>query len=174
MQFYDAANWRNIPHDNAAALYSDGTYVAPPDAVSILRLTAVRYITVTGNYQAAGIIDWEDGNPCFTNQGLTDYVAGRKSMSTRARVYVQRSLVSRALDALADAPGGSLATYPGLLWWIPTLDGHQWTAAELQADLAAHWNANLPVDTIWANQWTQIPQLGPGALADQSTLFGTW
>lgn len=174
MQFYDAANWRNIPHGSSAALYGDGLYAAPSDAPSILGLVRIRFITVIGDYRKAGIIDWEAGNPCFTSEGLIDYVAGRKSMNVRARIYVQRSLVSQALADLDASEIQDLATYSGLLWWIPTLDGHQWTAAELQADLAANWNANLPIDTIWGNQWTQIPELGSDAIADQSTLFGVW
>ena len=155
-------------------LYADGGYAAPADAPAQLALSQARWITVEGNHQVAGAIDWEERNPCFTDQALADFVAGRRSMGARARVYVQRSLVSRALAALDASETDDLATYPGLLWWIPTLDGREWTAGELQADLAANWNADLPLATIWANQWTQIPQLGPNAIADQSTLFGTW
>lgn len=174
MDFYDAANWRDIPRGSSAMLYLDGDYAAPADAPRQLALAAWRWITVTGNARGAGAIDWEEGNPCFTPAGLAGYVGERKVMDCRARVYCQRSLLSAALDALADAPGGSLATYPGLLWWVPTLDGRRWTAAQLAADCAANWNASLPVATLWAAQWDQIPALGPSALADVSELFGTW
>lgn len=174
MQFYDASNWRNIPRGSAAMLYIDGDYAAPADAPAQLALSHARWITVEGNHQTAGAIDWEEFQPCFTDQALADYVAGRKSMGARARVYVQRSLVSRALAALDASEAEDLATYPGLVWWIPTLDGREWTAGELQADLAANWNADLPLAAIWANQWNQIPHLGPNAKADQSTLFGAW
>src|SRR5262245_24493287 len=100
MQFYDAADWHNIPRGSAAMLYADGDYAAPADAPAQLGLSHARWITVEGSHQAAGAIDWEAQNPCFTDQALADYVAGRRSMGTRARVYVQRSLVSRALAAL--------------------------------------------------------------------------
>lgn len=174
-QFYDAAGWQHIPHGADALLYYDGNYKAPADAPAVLGLRQHRWITVLGDYHHAGAVDWEPGNPCFTPAGLRAYVAGRKSIGARARVYVQRSLVSAALAALdsPEAPG-DLPTWPGLLWWIPTLDGHQLTATQLQADLATHWGAVLPIQSLWAQQWTQIPELGPGALADQSTLFGTW
>lgn len=174
MDFYDAARWPSIPHGSAAMLYLDRGYAAPADAPQQLGLAAWRWITVTGNAKGAGAIDWEEGNPCFTPWHLASYVAGRKAMGCRARVYCQRSLLSAALDALAGALGGSLATYPGLLWWIPTLDGRRWTAAELAADCAANWNAALPIDTLWACQFDQIPALGPAAVADVSQLFGTW
>lgn len=174
MQFYDAAYWRNIPQGSSAILYLDGRYAAPPSAPTVLALAEVGWMTVTGDANGAGSIDWEAGNACFTPNGLAAYVAQRKAMGKRARVYVQRSLVSAALAALDQSEAQDLATYPGLLWWIPTLDGREWTAAELQHDLATNWNANLPLATIWANQWTQIPHIGPGALADQSSLFGVW
>jgi hypothetical protein len=174
-QFYDAARWPNIPHGSDAMLYFDGSFRAPLSAPSVLGLNRYRWITVLGDYHHAGAIDWEPGNPCFTPGALRAYVAGRRDMGARARVYVQRSLVSAALAAL-DAPEGpgDLATFPGLLWWIPTLDDHQLTAVQLQADLADHWNALLPLSALWAQQWTQIPELGAGALADQSVLYGTW
>lgn len=174
MEFYDAANWQNIPRGGAAMLYLDGDFAAPVDAPRDLALARWRWITVTGQYGSAGAIDWEPGNPCYTPLGLASYVAGRKGIDRRARVYCQRSLLSAALDALADSPTGNLATYPGLLWWIPTLDGKRWTQDELAADLAANWDAALPPETLWAAQWDQLPALGPDAVADVSELFGTW
>lgn len=174
-QFFDAEDWRNIPPGSDALLYLDGDFAAPADALVQLRLRRHRWLTVEGDYRRAGAIDWEPGNPCFTPAGLRDYVAGRRSISCRARVYVQRSLVSQALAALDDPEGpGDLATWPGLLWWIPTLDGIERTAAQIVADLAAHFDAVLPVSSIWGQQWTQIPRIGPAAVADQSVLLGTW
>lgn len=174
MDFYDAADWRNIPRGSAAMLYRDGDYAAPVTAPADLDLTAWRWITVTGDYVNCGAIDWEPGNPCYTPMGLASYVAGRKGLGKRGRVYCQRSLLSAALDALADSPTGNLATYPGLLWWIPTLDGRRWTAIDLARDCSQNYNAALPVATLWACQFDQIPQLGPAAVADVSELFGTW
>ncbi len=168
-QFFDAANWQNIPRDSWAMLYRDGQYSVPPNAASILGLARVRYITVTGWWQACGAIDWEPGNPCFNPAALRAFVRGRRSRNWPARVYVEREYAAEAWNALS-----GYTSWPGLFWWIPTLDGHEWTAQELADDLRQNWDAPIPVDRIWANQWNQEPVIGPNAVRDVSNLFLNW
>lgn len=168
MKFYDAAHWAGIPPESYAALYRDGEYAAPLTAPAQLRLTGHRWITVTGDYRNSGIIDWEPGNPCYTPSALRAFVRGRRRMGARARVYCDRADAAEALDAVMAWLGGDLGIYPGLSWWIATLDNQNWTAETLSDELAARWDAPIPAGRLWANQNVR------GTDYDTSTLFGDW
>lgn len=162
IQFYDSALWPSAPPSTQYGLkYIDGEF-APDQRI---RFEHTRFITVHGHYRDAGIIDFEPENPAFNPWTLRRFVRGRKALNLRARVYCDRVDATEALRYLAV---DGLDNYPE--WWIATLDGKQWTAAELAADLESHFDAPIPADRIWANQWTQV---NDGEI-DQSSLFGAW
>jgi hypothetical protein len=168
-QFYDAiaSNLHTLPDSASVMAYSDGFYAAIPSQVA--RFHRVRWITVTGNFETSGAADWLPDN----RFDLAAYVSGRKVMNCRARVYVARSAARHALNVLGYPHGGELWTYPGLVWWIPTLDDKMWSPDGLAQSLK-DWDAPIPAGSLWANQWTQIPSLGRAATADQSSLFLPW
>ena len=74
-------------------------------------------------------------------------------MNVRARTYCDRANAADAVRALFDDGHGKLLGYPGLYWWISTLDGVEWTAQNLAEDLAKNWDAlEITADRIWACQ----------------------
>ncbi len=167
--FDDSATEANLPSGQRVMLPVDGRFA--DTAASAARFSAVRWYTVTGDYRRAGGIDWETGNPCFTPAGLRGYVRGRRAMNVRARVYCDRADAADAVRALFDGGHGRLLYYPGLCWWISTLDGRVWTAQDLAEDLAKNWDApEITADKLWACQY----QGGPSAPLDKSVLFGAW
>jgi len=162
--FYDAATWQNIPEGADACLYVDGEFAVPADEWH--RFGRTRGITVLGGVAAAlsaGCIDFELYNAAFDDPGrLQDWVAGRRGMNCRARVYVARENFAKA-HALVGAE-------PNVLWWVPTLDGHELTADELAASVLAEAHVTIPLERLWAQQvWG-----GVEAKVDKSVLFGTW
>jgi hypothetical protein len=168
-RFYDSAEWPELPPPPRwGMLYRDGRFAAFQQPHQFARY---RWITVTGDYRHAGAADWLPDN----RFDLAEYVDGRRQMGVRARVYVARSKARAALDALGYPRAGHLWTYPGLYYWIPTLDGRPgWTPQSITADLATNWDAPIPAGRIWAIQWGQEPELGAGAAYDVSNLFGEW
>lgn len=143
--FHDSARWGLIPAGADAALYHDGRFAAT--AADARRFGRVRWITVTGDYRHCGIIDYEAGEPDFAPARLRAFVAGRKAMNCRARVYCNRSTFPAAAEAVKGLP---------VEWWISTLDGDK---------LSAHWTAGL-----WAVQYAG----GMTAQYDTSVLYGQW
>ena len=183
-EFGDSYDSRNIPSELAAMLPVDGDYAVTPGEAG--RFPRHRWYTVTGDYRRAGAIDWELHNPCFTPPALRGFVRGRAAIGKRARVYVDRADSADAVGALR---AGGLLSYPGLYWWIPTLDGRRWTAGELAADLAERWGAAIPAARLWANQYVTISPAGEQLVGlapaerravhsrgayDLSDLFGEW
>lgn len=161
IQFYDSVNVASIPPGaEYAALYCDGEYRPPPAAVR--RFPHRRWITVTGDYPHAGIADFEPGNQVYEDpQGLRRWCARRLALGySTPIVYADRADAQLAAGRLRGL---------GFYWWIPTLDGRDWTAAELAADLALNWGVTVPAGVIWANQNDSQP-----GLWDRSTLFGIW
>jgi hypothetical protein len=148
-------------------LYKDGNYAVPPSAPVTLQASGVRYITVTGDYRGCGAIDWEPGNPCFTPAGLRGYVRGRRGINAVARAYCNRANASEAISYLEDYGHGSLLGYEKLVWWIATLDNHQWGQAELAADLANNWDAPIAPGKLWGNQYVTQPDG-----YDETVLYG--
>jgi hypothetical protein len=146
--FYDSVSPLLIPSGSNACLYYDGLYkVAQPVPKNISsRFTAIRWITVLGDYKNCGIADYELGNEVFGVPGkLRAWVQGRISNGMRARVYCDRDNVARVQEETA-----------GLLheWWIGTLDGNM---------LSPHY-----LDNMWGVQY-----LGNNRF-DESILYGSW
>jgi hypothetical protein len=169
-QVYDAiaGNLAHLPDEASVLAYSDGAFAA--NAEQVARFHRVRWITVTGDYTRAGAADWLPDN----RFDLARYVAGRLNMGVRARVYVARAFARIAMNALGYPHAGQPWADPRVLWWIPTLDGKEWTPDALAASCAA-FDAPISAGKLWANQWTQLPSLGnPSAYADQSSLFLPW
>jgi hypothetical protein len=167
-EFYDSAEWpEHPPAGSWAMLYRDGVFARFQHADMFER---VRWITVTGDYRTCGAADWLPDN----RFDLARYVAGRQEMQARARAYVARVAARHALDVLGYPHRGQLWTYPGLKWWLPTLDDVLRTPDELAADLRANWDAPIAPEDIWAQQYRQYPQLGKGAAFDVSRLFLPW
>lgn len=171
-RFYDAFDWRNLPRRSTLAVYGDGDPASVPTVADLGHLEPVdhRVITVTGNYQIASILDGRPDNN-VTDAQTRAFVRGRKAGNYDAIMYAPRAFVAEVQRALLDSGAAHLLDYPGLYWWIPTLDGRQWTAEELADDLAANWGAIVEPSRIWANQWGQFPHLGPAAIYDISNLF---
>lgn len=172
--FYDAVTLANYPHGQPGCFYGDGDFATTPGAVgAIVNPPEARWITVTGNPEVGSIVDGRPDN--FLSPGrMRAFVRGRRAINTDAIIYAPRAWVAEWLSVLNDFGHGELGKYGKLFWWIPTLDGRQWTAEELAADLADNWQADVPADRIWGNQWNQLPQLGPGAGTDVSSLFLPW
>jgi hypothetical protein len=148
MEFYDSVTPANIEEGENACLYRDGLYAVADIPAAEDRFTAVRWITVIGDYDNCGIADYEKGNPVFSvNDALRTWVEGRNRNHHRARVYCDRDNLPEVRDQLE-----------GLDWllWVATLDGDV---------LSADWAPNL-----WAVQFAG----GPGAPRDASILYGEW
>lgn len=169
-RMYDAFDWRNLPRGRYLCVYGDGDPSSVPSVADIGHLEPIdhRVITVTGNHHIASILDGRPDNN-VSDATTRAFVRGRKASGYDAIMYAPRAYVAEVVRALA--ADTSLLNYPNLWWWIPTLDGRQWTPGELAADLAANWGADIDPGHIWANQWDQLPHLGPGALVDVSNLF---
>ena len=170
-EFYDAADWRNLPHGRPCAVYGDGLFAVTGTELASIGAPEHRVITVTGNGRIASILDGRPDNN-LNDPTVRAFVRERVVTNQDAILYTPRAFVRGYQRALFDT-GTSLRLYdyPKLYWWLATLDGRAWTAAELSADLAANWDALLPETRMWAVQYDQQPQLGPGAKVDVSRLF---
>ena len=172
---FDAADWRNLPHGHYCAIYGDGHPggfdIPTRDQIASIGAPDHRVITVQGNGRIASIIDGRPDNN-LDDPTVRAWARERVAIGATAIVYTPRAFVRGYQRCLFDS-GASvrLYDYPGLFWWIATLDGRAWTAEELSADLAANWDALLPPGRIWAVQYDQQPQLGPSARVDVSRLF---
>jgi hypothetical protein len=158
--FYDSARWGLIPKGADAAVYFDGRYAVTPEEAT--RFSRTRWITVLGGAPAAahaGACDYEPGNASFEIAGrLREWAAERKEMGCLARVYAGRSNLAAALDAVGDLEN--------VIYWVATLDGKPWTAAELTADLLA-LDIAIAENRLWAVQYKG----GPTAPYDESILL---
>jgi hypothetical protein len=172
-KFYDAIDVRHYPHGQPAAFYGDGRFAATGSDIASVGAPEYRLITVTGNGRLCSIIDGRPDNN-INDTAVRGFVRERRAMHAAAIIYTPRSFVVEYQRALFDLGRGDLDSYGGLFWWIATLDGHDWTAQELAQDISDHWDAMVPADRIWAVQNNQLPEIGPGALADESTLFLPW
>lgn len=143
--FHDSARWGLIPKAAPAALYYDGRYAAPASAAS--QFPRVRWITVTGDWQHAGIIDYEYGEPDYRPVALRAWAEGRIQHNMRARVYCNRSTLPAAQAAVKGLP---------VEWWVSTLDGDKLSAGF--------------VPGLWAVQY----EGGMTAQFDTSVLYGEW
>ena len=159
IKFFDSATEGNITRGGYAALYKDGEFAAPP--ADARAFEHVRWITVLGDPDA-GCGDYEPGNRLYDDPAeLRAWAADRHAAGKRVRVYCDRADAAEAARRVAGIPH---------LWWISTLDGRRWTAAELAADLAEHWGVVIAEKDLWANQY----QGGETAPEDVSDLYGTW
>lgn len=173
--FYDAADWRQLPHGQVCLFYADGQpggfNIPTPAQMESVEAPDSRTITSRGNGRIASILDGRPDNN-VDDPTVRAFVRERVVAAEDAIIYTPRAFVHGYQRALFDAGTSQrLYDYPGLYWFIATLDGREWTALELAQDLAANWDALLNPARIWANQYDQIPQLGPGATADVSRLF---
>lgn len=149
MIFFDSTRPMLIPADSAAMLYFDGRYRVDPAGPVPRRFSAVRWITVLGNWQDCGAIDYEAGNHAYAPGVLRAYVQGRASIGTRARVYHDRADTGRVLAELFGLEGH-------YEHWLATLDGNKLTAGYLP--------------NLWAVQYAG----GVTAGYDTSILYGKW
>jgi hypothetical protein len=171
--FYDATDIHNYPHGQDACFYGDGLYRATAADIESVAPPQHRLITVTGDGRTCSIIDGRPDNQLSPAQ-VRGFVRERKGASQDAIIYCPRGWVAEYGAVLFDWGQGELANYPGLFWWLATLDGIRRTPAELAADLAANFNTHINPDRIWADQWTQIPAIGEDAKTDVSERFLPW
>jgi len=158
IEFYDAADYKNIPSGAHACVYADGEFYCPP--AQTVRFRATRWITVLGGTDAAkyaGALDWEKGNRAFTGSELRDWAEGRKAMGCLARVYVD----------LANLPAAhkDVEGLPNVRYWIAS-----WGPKKTAAQLAAETGGLIRPDQIWAQQFQGDATGG----VDLSILFLTW
>ena len=158
IRFFDSTDPGNITRGSYAALYKDGRFAAAE--ADAARFSHVRWITVLGDPDA-GCGDYEPGNQLYVPGVLRVWAKNRHAAGKRVRIYCDRADAAKAAQAVAGIPHE---------WWISTLDGKRWTAADLAADLDAHWGVKIAADRIWANQW----QGGPDATEDISDLYQAW
>lgn len=172
-KFYDAADVRNYPHGQPACFYGDGRNAVTASDIVAIGPPEHRLITTQANPRRCSILD---GRPDFalTPAQVRGFVRGRKGRNQDAILYSDREMVVEYQRILLDDDHGDLASYERLYWWIATLDGIDWTPRDLAADLAANYHATLDPGRIWGNQNNQLPELGAGALVDQSELFLAW
>jgi hypothetical protein len=163
IQFDDAALFDSLPPDLAyAALYADGRYRVPADAMPRARkITHRRWITVSGQVAHAGIADFEPQNSVYDTPGMLRNWAAMRLTERKSIpiVYSDRADVKAAVGEL-----GKLPAYH----WIATLDQKQWTPEEIVANLRDEFGVTLTVGQIWANQFTDLGKI------DVSNLFGNW
>lgn len=149
-----------------AMLYADRQprqyrWQVPPDV-------KVRWITERGN-SAYFCLDYELGTPVYQQpQEVRRFFDARLAAGERGLLYCQRSLLSQVHSYV----GASIWTSADFLLWLPTLDNRQWTAAELQDDLARNWGVSVREAQVWGNQYATSPDSG-GAY-DVSNLFGAF
>lgn len=150
MDFYDSTKPNQMPAGSHALVYWDGRYAVAPSDPVLKRFAAVRWITVLGNWEDAGAVDYEAGNHVYSTPGaLRTYVQGRASRQLRARVYHNRSDTSRVLAELFGLEG----KYEH---WVATLDGNKLSASFLP--------------DMWGVQYAG----GVSSNYDSSVLYGEW
>ena len=150
MDFYDSTKPSLMPAGSHALVYLDGRFAVAPSDPALKRFAAFRWITVLGNWEGAGAVDYEAGNQVYSTPGaLRTYVQGRASRQLRARVYHDRSDTSRVLAELFGLEG----RYEH---WVATLDGNKLSASFLP--------------DMWGVQYAG----GVSANYDTSILYGEW
>jgi hypothetical protein len=161
--FFDSARWGLIPSGSDVVLYWDGKYATPPAQAT--RFGKVRWNTVLGGSAVAahaGACDYEPGNAVYEIAGrLRSWALERQAMNKRSRVYVGRNHIRQAHSLVGDIPG--------VVYWVPTLDGKRWSAAELIVSIAGA-GVELAEGRLWAVQFAG----GMTAKWDESILFGDW
>lgn len=164
IQFYDSTHPEHIPpFAEFAALYHDGIY-APFNKAQAHRFANKRWITIHFDYRNCSIIDFEKGNPCYSDpSGLRLFAEGRKRMNMQARIYSDRADLEKAKHGLGPM-------FDEVLWWIPTADDKDWSAVELARNCREHWGVDIKPENIWGNQnvWNNA------AGWDRSNLFIKW
>jgi hypothetical protein len=150
MDIYDSTKVHLLPASAHVLVYVDGRYAVSPADPALKRFAAVRWITVTGNWRDAGAADFERGNAIYAEpSALREWVQGRASINTRARVYHDRADTGLVRSRLF----GLEAHYEH---WIATLDGDKLSPGYLP--------------NMWAVQYAG----GVTANYDTSVLYGIW
>jgi hypothetical protein len=173
-KFYDNAGYVFPDDATHIMVYADGWYgpggVEPPPPDLHQRYPYIHHITVTGETWQAQFADYELGNPVYGVPGRARaWVEARINRGLRAVPYCDRADLHR----LAVELGPTLWKDPRVRFWIPTLDGRQWSPAVLSQNIALEWGVYIPPDRIWANQYAGT-RSGSGGPWDTSNLFGTW
>lgn len=175
--FYDSCRKVYPSSAHMIAVYADNGggpaectgYPADRDRYSI------RQITRAGGAAAAAyaqIIDYEPGLEAYDRPGAArEFADARHAAGDHFISYCSRVNLHRLHNEL----GACLWQSPLHLFWIPTLDGHQWTPQELAVSILRGWSVDIPSSKLWGNQFGQGGPRGSGALEwDESSLFGLW
>lgn len=175
--FYDSCAKVYPPTAHSIAVYVDAGS-GPADCIGYPPDRA-RYriigITREGGAAAAAraqIVDYEWTLQAFENPGRTrDFAETRAAHGERFITYCPRALLSHLRAEL----GGCLWSSPLHRLWIPTLDGKQWTPAELADNIARGWHVIVRPEQLWGNQWSQGGPRGSHEIEwDESSLFDAW
>jgi hypothetical protein len=120
----------------------------------------------------AQIIDYEWTLRAYENPGAArEWAETRAAHGERFITYCPRALLRPLLAEL----GNCLWTHPNHYFWIPTLDGRQWTPTELADNIVRGWHVDVPSSRIWGNQFAQAGPRGTRELEwDESSLFLPW
>lgn len=174
--FYDSASYEFPEHAEAITEYADGpntwARVRGPKPTARETYPHVHSITIKGGAEQlearALILDYEQHLASYSGPGARDWAEARIMDARRAVFYCGRANLHR----LRGAVGPMIWTSQRVWFWIPTLDGVQWSAQILAEDIAMHWGVAIPAGRIWANQNRGTEQTG--GPWDASTLLGQW
>jgi hypothetical protein len=168
--FYDSAAgengepvWPDRP-PGRVMLYADRV---PPQTRNMAPAGAlIHWITEDGQGQWRALAgDYEEGTTLYDRPGrMRGWVDKRIANLGRAVAYCDRADLHR----LACELGPSLFRHPSLHFWIPTLDGTDWTPEELAVNIAVNWQVAIPAKRIWGCQYLDAGDW------DVSLLYGTW
>lgn len=147
----DSVEPANIPAvyeawPNGVAIYANGRYAWSTAALARFpRFIAISVTGVPATASFARVLDVEKGDA--TPSDVPHFLDARRKKFGKhsGMIYASRSLLPAIMEALDGRPEPD--------WWIPTLDNHPWTPAELAADISRHWGVSLTQGKIRAIQW---------------------
>ena len=174
--FYDSCAKVYPPTAHSIIVYADGgggpaSCIGYPQDRDRYR---IHRITREGGAHSAGnlILDYEWTLAAYAIQGAArEWAETRAAHGERFITYVPRALLHHLLVEL----GPVLFQHEQHRFFIPTLDGKQWTPAELAGNILRGWSVDIPAGKLWANQWSSGGPRGSGRLEwDESSLFLDW
>jgi|SRR5271166_3523182 len=171
-KFYDSATYEFPEGATHVMEYADGDFTPAKTGHPPMRTLYpyVHDITVTGQSWHAQFADYELYNPVFDVPGrCRAWVEQRITRGLRSVPYCDRYDLHRLHQEL----GPVLWTHSLVRFWIPTLDGRQWTPDELSANIAQFWGVYISPARLLANQYAGEGS-GSGGPWDISNLFGMW
>lgn len=131
---------------NGVAIYANGRFAWT--AAQLARFPRFIAISVTGVPATAAFarcLDVEKGDASPAD--VPHFLDSRRHRfgAHSGLIYASRSLLAEIWEALDGRPEPE--------WWIPTLDNHPWTPAELHENIVTKWKVPISEAKIRAIQW---------------------